>query len=334
MTRKIYDDQLIIITGAFGFIGSGIVQYLNQKGFKNLVLVDDIKTTEKWKNVVGKNYLEIVSRYELFHFLQGREKEIEAIIHMGACSDTMEKDGDYLMENNYRYSIALAEYATNNKIRFIYASSAATYGDGRFGYIDQHEMVKSLRPMNPYAFSKQAFDLWVINQNLVDQVVGLKYFNVFGPNEAHKGRMASMVYHLFHQIEKEKKVSLFKSNDPANFKDGDQVRDFIYVKDAVKMTLSFLENNLCGIFNCGSGSPRTWNEVAKAVFQAMGLKPIIEYVEMPKELMQSYQNYTCADMTKYQKQLLDQQLPVFSATPIQDAIKDYVQNYLVKRASW
>ena len=331
---KIYDDQLIIITGALGFIGSGVVQFLNQKGYKNLILVDDIETSDKWKNVTGKNFFEIVSRYEIFHFLQGREKEIEAIIHLGACSDTTETDGDYLMENNYRFSIALAEYALKNQIRFIYASSAATYGAGELGYVDRHDLLKDLKPLNCYAFSKHIFDLWAHNQNVLNHMVGLKYFNVFGPNEAHKGKMASMVYHLYHQIKSNGKARLFASNDPKNFKDGEQVRDFIYVKDVVRMTCGFLENDLHGIYNMGTGQPRTWNELTKAIYNSMGMKPDIEYIPMPEHLSKAYQNYTAADMTKYKKSLLDKQLPPFYVTPIEDAVKEYVQQYLMKDCTW
>ena len=332
--KKIYDDQLIIVTGAMGFIGSGVVRYLNQKGYKNLVLVDDVQETSKWKNLVGKNYFEIVSRWELFDFLEGREKEIEAIIHLGACSDTTETDGDYLMENNYRFSIQLAEYAIYNQIRFIYASSAATYGNGEFGYSDRHDLLPDLKPMNCYAFSKHAFDLWALNQNILNQIVGLKYFNVFGPNEAHKKKMASMVYHLYHQIHQTGKAQLFQSNDPVHYKDGDQVRDFIYVKDAVRLTCSFLENELTGIFNIGSGHPKSWNELSKAVFKAMGKQVNIEYIPMPQQLHDSYQNYTAADMQKYVHALQENKLPAFYTTPIEDAIKDYVQNYLVKGLTW
>ncbi|NBO24297.1 MAG: ADP-glyceromanno-heptose 6-epimerase [Chlamydiae bacterium] len=334
MTKKIYDDQLIIITGALGFIGSGVVKYLNEKGYKNLVLVDDVKATEKWKNVVGKNFFEIVSRYELFHFLEGREKEIEAIIHLGACSDTAETDGDYLMENNYRYTISLAEYALNHQIRFVYASSAATYGNGELGYLDRHDLLKDLKPMNCYAFSKHAFDLWAHNQNVLNHLVGLKYFNVFGPNEAHKGKMASMVYHLYHQILSTHKAHLFASNDPINFKDGEQVRDFIYVKDVARLTCSFLENSLNGIYNLGSGQPRTWNEIAKTVFKAMGKPLKIEYISMPEHLAKSYQNYTAADMSKLSKDLIESKEPHFYVTPTEDAIKDYIQNYLMAGRLW
>ncbi len=331
---KIYDDQLIIITGALGFIGSGVVQYLNQKGYKNLILVDDIETTDKWKNVVGKDFFEIVSRYEIFHFLQGREKEIEAIIHLGACSDTMETDGDYLMENNYRFSIALAEFALKNQIRFIYASSAATYGSGELGYLDRHDLLKDLKPLNCYAFSKHIFDLWAHNQNVLNHMVGLKYFNVFGPNESHKGKMASMVYHLYHQIKSTHKAQLFASNDPKNFKDGEQVRDFIYVKDVARITCDFLENELNGIYNMGTGQPRTWNELTKVVFNSMGIKPNIEYIPMPEDLSKTYQNYTAADMSKYQNALQAHQLPPFYFTPLEDAIKEYVQHYLIKGCRW
>jgi len=334
MTKKIYDDQLIIVTGAAGFIGSGVVETLNRKGFKNLVLVDDVKSSIKWKNLLGKNFMEIISRYELFQFIQGREKEIEAIIHLGACSDTTETDGDYLLENNYRYSIALAEYALVNHIRFVYASSAATYGNGDQGYLDQHDLLPTLEPLNLYAFSKYLFDLWALNQGVLDKIVGLKYFNVFGPNEAHKGKMASMVYHMYNQIMTDGHVKLFASNDPSHYRDGEQVRDFIYVKDVARMTTGFLENELNGIYNMGTGHPHTWNELAAAVFKAMGRKTKIEYVPMPESLSKNYQNYTAADMKKYEHALKLAELAPFHTTPLEDAVEDYVKHHLMQGQRW
>ncbi len=329
MEKKIYDDQLIIITGALGFIGSAVVRQLNDQGYKNLILVDDIRTTSKWKNVVGKRFFELISRYELFHFLEGREKEIEAIIHLGACADTLETDGDYLMENNYRYSIALAEFALKNQIRFIYASSAATYGLGEEGYSDEHERLPDLKPLNCYAFSKHLFDLWAYEQNILNQVVGLKFFNVFGPNEYHKGKMASMIYHLYHQILDTKKVKLFESNNRKLYRNGDQVRDFIYVKDAVAMTCGFLENDQAGIYNIGSGQGTTWNELAEILFKKMGVKPDIEYIPMPENIVKTYQNYTLADMSKYRQN--EKKKARYS---LEQAIEDYLSHYLQKGSTW
>lgn len=331
---KMYDDQLIIITGAAGLIGSCCVKYLNEKGSNNLLLVDDIRKTEKWKNLVNKKCVDFISRNELFQWLEGKERDIEAFIHLGACSDTMETDGNYLMENNFRYSVRLAQYALAHGHRFIYASSAATYGDGTKGFIDNHAEIENLKPLNLYGFSKYYFDLWLKQQGLLDQVVGLKYFNVYGPNENHKGRMASMVYKMLPIAQKEGLIKLFKSSEPDRFGDGEQCRDFIYVKDAVRMTCDFLENELTGIFNIGSGMTTTWNQLANALFKAIDKPAHIEYVDMPDELIGKYQNYTCADMSKYKEKV---GLP--SAKPSCEfstdaGIADYVRNYLLKDERW
>ncbi|MBS0653490.1 MAG: ADP-glyceromanno-heptose 6-epimerase [Verrucomicrobia bacterium] len=331
---KLYDDQLIVITGAAGFIGSCCVKYLNEKGFNNLLLVDDIKKTEKWKNLVNKKCVDFISRNELFQWLQGKEREIEAFIHLGACSDTMETDGNYLMENNFRYSVRLAEYALAHGHRFIYASSAATYGDGTKGFVDNHAEIENLKPLNLYGFSKYYFDLWLKQKGLLDKVVGLKYFNVYGPNENHKGRMASMVYKMLPIAQKEGLIKLFKSSEPDRFGDGEQCRDFIYVKDAVRMTCDFLENDLTGIFNIGSGKTTTWNQLANALFKALDKPARIEYVDMPEALLGQYQNYTCADMSKYKEKA---GLP--SAKPscefsTEEGVADYVRNYLLKGERW
>lgn len=331
---KLYDDKLIVVTGAAGFIGSGVVRHLNDKGYHNLVLVDDFHSTLKWKNLVGKNFYEMVCRYDLFDYLEDKERDIAAFIHLGASSDTTETDGDYVMETNYHFSRHLATYAIAHGHRFIYASSAATYGSGSLGFVDDHDQLPNLKPLNLYGFSKQAFDLWVKNEGLLDKVVGLKYFNVFGPNEEHKERMASMVYHMTRAILKEGKVKLFKSNDPHHYKDGEQVRDFIYVKDAVKVTVDFLENDMMGIYNVGTGKPTSWNELARAVFQALGKEVKIEYMDMPEDLNRQYQNYTSADLTKFEKELKAKGLPKMSYFSIGDAVKDYVQNYLVKEEKW
>jgi len=325
---KVFDDQLIVVTGAAGFIGSGVVRYLNDQGYKNLLLVDDFRHSPKWKNLVGKKYVDIISRNDIFNWLKGREQDIEAFIHLGACSSTVETDGDYFLKNNYRFSIGLAEYALENNHRFIYASSAATYGDGKLGFADDEERLDQLAPLNIYGYSKHMFDLWLKRQGLLDNVVGLKYFNVFGPNEYHKGRMASMILHMTHMIEKDGHVTLFKSNDPQNYGDGEQKRDFIYVKDAVRMTCDFLGNDLCGIYNVGRGKPVTWNRLAEAVFAALSKTPKISYVPIPEDLSKNYQNYTCAEMEKYTN------VRDFKPLAIEEAVADYVQNYLQPDKRW
>ncbi len=322
-------DRLIVVTGAAGFIGSACVRYLNDQGLTNLLLVDDIKKTEKWKNLLNKKCSDFISRYELFDWLKGKEGQIGAFIHLGACSDTMETDGNYLMENNFRYSVRLAEYALQHGHRFIYASSAATYGDGTQGFIDDHDSIETLKPLNLYGFSKYYFDLWLKQKGLLDRVVGLKYFNVYGPNENHKGRMASMVYKMLPVALHEGAIKLFKSSEPERFADGEQCRDFIYVKDAARMTCGFLENQLTGIFNIGSGKTTTWNQLASALFKALGKPANIAYVPMPEGLIGQYQNYTCAQMAKYQQQTGSSCL-----YSIEEGVADYVGNYLLKDERW
>lgn len=334
MSPKMYDSPLIVVTGAAGFIGSCLVRYLNDQGNANLLLVDDIKKTDKWKNLRHKKFVDFISRHQLMDWLQGRESEVDAFIHLGACSDTMETDGDYLMENNYRFTVELADWALDHGQRFIYASSAATYGDGTLGFSDHHDGIDALKPLNLYGFSKHMFDLWAKQQGVLDQIVGLKYFNVYGPNEDHKGRMSSMVYKMVPLIEKEGCIKLFKSSEPDRFGDGDQCRDFIYVKDAVRMTCNFLENEAGGLYNMGSGETTTWNQLAKALFKAMNRPANIQYIDMPADLIKQYQNYTCADMNKYKETygLLSSQ-PVCQYT-IEDAVADYVQNYLLREERW
>lgn len=326
--KKCFDDKWIVITGAAGLIGSCVVKQLNELGFaKNLLLVDDFKESIKWKNLQGKKYGDFISRFALDDWICDNRSDVEAIIHLGANSSTVGTDGDEYYRMNYRYTVDLARFAIDHGMRFIYASSAATYGVGEGGFSDDDANLDSLRPLNLYGQSKQMVDLWALRAEVLDKVVGLKYFNVYGPNEYHKGRMASMVLHMYHQICKDGKVRLFKSNT-AKFGDGDQQRDFIYVKDVAKITCDFLFNDITGIYNVGLGVPRSWNELARAIFAAMKKPPVIEYIPMPEDLVKNYQNYTCAEMVKLESKM---KLP---KTSLEDGVKDYVQNYLCKEARW
>ncbi|MEL7431525.1 MAG: ADP-glyceromanno-heptose 6-epimerase [Chlamydiota bacterium] len=336
MQEPIYPDEFIIITGAAGFIGSGIVRHLNNLGRKNLLLIDDFGTTEKWKNLLGKEFVDLLSKKELFAFLEKKKRRVGAILHLGACSSTTEKDADYLMQNNYRYSVDLAKYAIREKVRFIYASSAATYGGSEKDFNDREEALLDLAPLNMYGFSKHLFDLWLKQENLLDRVVGLKYFNVFGPNEYHKGPMASMVLKMAKKAALGDPIELFKSNHVEKYADGEQKRDFIYVKDAVRFTCIFLETALQqvhGIFNIGSGVATSWNTLANALFAALDKPPQIKYIDMPQALHGQYQNYTKASMEKFfaATKPVSLHAPI---TSIESAVKDYVQNYILPEARW
>jgi ADP-L-glycero-D-manno-heptose 6-epimerase len=244
----------------------------------------------------------------------------------------MESDGDYLLENNFRFSIRLAEWTAKAGKRFIYASSAATYGDGAQGFSDDEEALEELRPINMYAFSKHMVDLRLKREGILDRAVGLKYFNVFGPNEYHKGRMASMVLKMAHIAQSEGAIRLYKSNEPERFADGEQLRDFIYLKDAVRMTCALLQPpylNVAGLYNIGMGKATTWNTLAADLFDALGKETKIIYIDMPPELNRQYQNYTCADMRKFNKIFGE-----FPLTPVKGAVREYVQEFLLKHRRW
>lgn len=327
---KHFDDQMIIVTGGAGFIGSHVVRQLNEKGFSNIVIFDNLATTEKWKNLVGKKFIDVLHKNSCMEWLKGKERQIGAIIHLGACSDTTEKNADYLLENNYRFSVRLAEYAITNHHRFIYASSAATYGNGDLGFSDEHAKIDILRPLNMYGYSKQLFDLWLKSNGLLDRVTGLKYFNVFGPNEGHKGRMASAIFQMVPHAQNDKRVRLFKSSEPEKYGDGLQMRDFIYVEDAARMTIAFLENSATGIYNIGSGKANTWNDLATHVFEALKLPVQIDYIPMPTDLIGKYQNFSEADMAKTNQALGT----ITKTTSFKDAIHTYVKDYLVPGKIW
>jgi len=316
---------MIVVTGGAGFIGSAIAQELNVRGRIDLLVVDDVDHPEKEKNITSIKYQELIGKNSFLEKIIDRNIDsIEVIIHMGACSSTTETDEEFLTKNNYHYTRHLATYALEKNIRFIYASSAATYGNGEMGYSDDVSQLNTLKPLNLYGESKHKFDLWAENQGILDRVVGLKYFNIFGPNEYHKENMQSMVRKGFMQAMETNKICLFKSYKK-EYKDGGQERDFLYIKDAVNMTLFFLDNpKIGGIFNIGTGQPRNWNDLAKNIFKAMGREPQIEYISMPENILHQYQYHTCADMQKIRDAGYTQ-----SIMSLEDGIKDYVKNYLV-----
>ena len=317
---------MIIVTGGAGFIGSVVVSFLNKKGRDDIIIVDNLGKSEKWKNLVGKRYEEYIHKDRfLEELLEGSFAQVEAIIHMGACSSTTEKDADYLYQNNTEYTSILMEWAVENNVRFIYASSAATYGDGTLGYSDDHSDIPKYRPLNMYGYSKQFMDEVALRTGLIDSVCGLRFFNVYGPNEYHKETMTSVIFNSFHQIEDSKKVKLFKSYI-AEYQDGEQKRDFVYVLDVAKIIWWLLNNpQVNGIYNIGTGKARSWNDLANAVFSAMDIEANIEYVEMPKHLQGKYQYYTQAENTK----LIEAGWKK-GFTSLEDGVKDYVQEYLMK----
>ncbi|MDD5698896.1 MAG: ADP-glyceromanno-heptose 6-epimerase [Victivallaceae bacterium] len=316
---------MYVVTGAAGLIGSGIVWGLNQCGIDEILLVDHLEKSEKWKNLRALRFADYEEK-DVFREMisDGRldGMEIEAIIHLGACSSTTERDAGYLIDNNYRYTRELAAFAVERGIRFIYASSCATYGDGNRGYLDDEAHIEQLRPMNMYGYSKQLFDLWARRNGLFDRITGLKFSNVYGCNELHKGEMRSVVCRAYEQISAGGKMALFKSYRP-EYADGEQQRDFLYIKDAVDMVLFLLGHpDGGGLYNIGSGRAETWNALASAVFAALDKPVNIEYIEMPEHLRDCYQYYTKAEMGKLR--VLGYDKPV---TPLKEAIADYIRNY-------
>ena len=313
---------MIVVTGGAGFIGSALVHGLNQKGIQDIWVVDDIDHAEKQKNLDTLSYLKCVGKDAFLREIEGL-KGCSAILHMGACSSTTETDEFYLRKNNFEYTRSLSQYCLKSGVRFIYASSAATYGAGENGYSDDESLLETLTPLNPYGNSKQSFDLWAKEAGALKKIVGLKYFNVFGPNEYHKGNMQSMIRKGFLQARDSGTLNLFKSYKP-EYGDGCQERDFLYIRDAVAMTLFFLENKeIGGIFNIGSGKARNWNDLALAVFRALNKKATIKYIEMPESIRNQYQYHTCAEIEKIRSAGYME-----SITSLEDGVSDYVKNYL------
>lgn len=318
----------ILVTGGAGFIGSALVWALNQRGHTDIVISDYLGSDEKWKNLVPLRYRDYVEADVLRRQLAAHADSlgrIETVFHLGACSATTEKNASYLADNNYAYTKELATWALARDARFIYASSAATYGDGAQGMDDRNDDIARLRPLNMYGYSKHMFDLHAQKTGMLSRLVGVKYFNVFGPNEDHKADMRSLVNKAYQQILASGRVQLFKSHKP-EFRDGEQMRDFLYVKDAVEMTLHFAEQarNAGGLYNLGSGEANTWVTLTRAIFTAMGREPQIDFIEMPEVLRGKYQYFTQADVGKLRASGYSRAM-----TPLTESVRDYVQNYLV-----
>lgn len=315
-------EAKIIVTGGAGFIGSGVVWRLNELGYDDILIVDRMDRTDKWKNLTPLRFADYIEAVDFIDVIDDLA-DTDVIFHLGACSSTTETDSDFVMRNNFQYTKTLAEFALASDIRFIYASSAATYGDGSAGMNDGIENLDSLRPLNVYGYSKHLFDQYAARNGMFDRIVGLKYFNVFGPNENHKGDMRSLVNKAFDQINETGKLQLFKSADPG-YEDGEFGRDFVYVKDGVDMTLFFMDNNLGGLFNVGSGRMNTWNALADAIFTAMDKPKNVEFIEMPEHLRDRYQYHTQADLGRIRAAGY-----LAETTPLDEAVADYVRNYLV-----
>jgi ADP-L-glycero-D-manno-heptose 6-epimerase len=317
----------IVVTGAAGFIGTNLVRALNAAGREDVIVVDELGRDEKWRNLVDQAFADYVDLDEFrARVLADDLPEVEAIIHLGACSATTETDADYLADNNFAYTRDLCEWCLRHDVRFVYASSAATYGDGNMGYNDSHAGTPSLRPLNMYGYSKHMFDLWALRKGLLDRIAGIKYFNVYGPYEDHKGDMRSVIFKAYHQILETGRVGLFKSyrND---FEDGGQVRDFVWIGDAVAQTLWLAGNpQVNGLFNCGTGQARSWLDLARAVFNAMDREPAIDFIEMPETLQAKYQYHTEADLTKLRASGYFE-----TFTELEDGVREYVQNNLMVR---
>jgi ADP-L-glycero-D-manno-heptose 6-epimerase len=319
-------NSTIIITGAYGFIGSCMVSYLNQQGFENLILVDEFDDDEKELNLLHKKYLVRVERENLFEWLLKEKPVVDFVFHLGARTDTTEFDYSIHQKLNVEYSQKIWNYCTINKVPLVYASSAATYGEGEYGYDDSHDVVAQLQPLNPYGISKNEFDKWMLHQIARPPFwAGLKFFNVYGPDEYHKARMASVIFHSFNQIKDKGKVKLFRSHKDG-YEDGEQLRDFVYVKDVLSVCFWLMKNKpASAIYNLGTGEARSFNDLVKATFAGLDLQPVIEYIDMPEDIRDKYQYFTEAKMEKlitagYTKEFYT----------LEKGVDDYVRNYLNK----
>ncbi len=319
-------NDVIVVTGAAGFIGSYLTGYLNHLGFEQLILVDDFSSEKKSANLAGKKYIHKIHREQFFEWHNSHPSTINCIFHLGARTDTTEMDYAVHKKLNLDYSKLIWELCTSNNIPLVYASSAATYGNGELGYTDNHEIVSGLHPLNPYGISKNEFDIWALQQkNTPPFWAGLKFFNVFGPNEYHKGRMASVIFHAFNQIRENGQVKLFRSHNP-NYTDGGQLRDFIYVKDVVQVCVWLMEHQpASGLYNTGTGIARTFRDLVKAIFTTLRLPEHINYIDTPIDIRDKYQYFTEADMTKLHKAGYTQ--PFYS---LEDGVKEYVNEYLAE----
>jgi ADP-L-glycero-D-manno-heptose 6-epimerase len=321
-------SAMIVVTGAAGFIGSCLVEFLNQKGFNNLILVDDFSRDDKKPNLAKKRFITQIEREQFFDWLHAQKPKIEFFFHIGARTDTTEFNYSVHQHLNVEYSQRVWDYCTVQKIPLVYASSAATYGAGELGYDDSHDVVEKLKPLNPYGISKNEFDKWVLHQtgeNHPPFWTGLKFFNVYGPNEYHKGRMASVIFHAFHQIKNTGVVRLFKSHRP-DFNDGKQLRDFVYVKDVLKVCYWLMENEPpSGIYNLGTGMARAFDDLVRATYAGMDLAPQIQFIDMPEDIREKYQYFTEANMKKLQGAGYSEEF-----YSLEKGVNDYVRNYLSK----
>lgn len=318
-------EKRIIVTGGAGFIGSNLVHALNQRGSKNILVVDNLNHPGKQRNLDKLCFERYMDKNDLRSELRtGRLPKCAVVFHLGACSSTTETNEDYLRDNNDLFTRELCEWALKEKSRFIYASSAATYGNGSKGYSDHDEVTPTLSPLNPYGRSKQRFDLWALETGTIRAIAGLKYFNVYGPGEDHKGDMRSMVNKAFFQIKEQGAIKLFRSHRP-DYRDGEQKRDFMHVNDAVAMTLFFMDHpEVSGLFNSGTGAARTWLDLARAVFAAMGLPERIEFTDMPESIRAAYQYHTQAEMAKIHA--AGYKTPCLS---LEEGTRRYIRDYLM-----
>lgn len=321
---------MIVVTGGAGFIGSALVWKLNESDHEDILVVDELGTDHKWRNLAKRRIKDVLHKDDFLTWLERSKEAIEAVFHMGACSSTTEQDADYLIRNNHQYSVRLFEYCRDRAIPYIYASSAATYGAREKDFSDDHDLtLRELQPINKYGFSKHLFDCWALRQKKAPPFwAGLKFFNVYGPNEYHKGAQASVVFHAFPQIRDKGALRLFKSYK-AGIADGDQRRDFVYVKDVVNVMDHLWRQghaSMSGIYNCGTGEARAFLDLGRATFAAMGKKPAFEMIEMPENIRSQYQYFTAADLTKLRHKA-GYKAPFMS---LEEGVRDYVQNYLTK----